>query len=81
MAKLVIRRDGIREVMAAPVTIQTITGIANRIANAAGPGMEVRSLERGSRRPRVAVVTATTEARHAEATTRDLTRAVDAGRL
>lgn len=78
--KLKLNHDGIRQVLFSPVTVQTISGIANRIASAAGDGMEVRSLERGGNRPRVAVVTATFEAMYAEATTRALTRAVDAGR-
>lgn len=78
--KLKLNSAGIRECLFSPMTISTISGIAGRIASAAGDGMEVRSLERGGNRPRVAVVTATFEAMHAEATTRALTRAVDAGR-
>ena len=66
--------------MFAPGTIQAITGIANRIAGAAGDGVEVLPLERGARRPRVAVVTATYEAMRAEATSRTLTRAIGSGR-
>jgi hypothetical protein len=80
MAKLELNHAGIREVMFAPAIIQTISGIASRIASAAGDGMEVLPLERGGRRPRVAVVTATFEAMHAEATSRALTRAIDSGR-
>lgn len=78
--KLKLNSAGIRECLFAPVTVQTISSIAGRIASAAGDGMEVRPLERGGNRPRVAVVTATAEARRAEATSRALTRAVDAGR-
>lgn len=52
---------------------------ARRIANAAGPGMEV-TRRVGRKRQRVSVITATPEAMHAEAATRALTRALDAGR-
>ena len=52
---------------------------ADRIAAAAGPGM-VASSAQGKTRARASVVTVTYEARKAEATTRALTRALDAGR-
>jgi hypothetical protein len=51
---------------------------AARIAAAAGPGFEATS--QPSRRARASVITATAEARAAEATSRALTRAIDAGR-
>lgn len=49
------------------------------IADAAGEGMEVDA-ETSRNRYRVSVRTATPEAARAEAETRDLTRALDAGR-
>jgi hypothetical protein len=52
---------------------------ARRIANAAGPGMEV-SRRVGRKRQRVSIITATAEARRAEAERRALTQALDAGR-
>lgn len=52
---------------------------AERIASAAGPGMEVE-VTVGATRARAVIVTATTEARIAEATDRVLTRSLDAGR-
>lgn len=52
---------------------------AERIADAAGPGMEVR-VRGGRQRARASVTTSTIEARRAEARDRVLTRAIDAGR-
>jgi hypothetical protein len=52
---------------------------ADRIAAAAGPGMEASSGQ-GRTRARASVVTVTNQARAAEARTRALTRALDAGR-
>jgi hypothetical protein len=52
---------------------------ANRIAAAAGDGMEVTTLT-GRTRARASVRTATFKAREAEATNRALTNALDAGR-
>jgi hypothetical protein len=52
---------------------------AEAIAAAAGEGMEVET-ETGRNRVRVSVRTATPEAARAEAETRALTRALDAGR-
>lgn len=52
---------------------------AERIAAAAGEGHEVHATA-GRKRARAVVVTASFEAKHAEATGRNLTRAIDAGR-
>ena len=52
---------------------------ADRIAAAAGPGM-IASSRIGPKRARASVVTVTNQARAAEARTRALTRALDAGR-
>lgn len=52
---------------------------ATAMADAAGPGHEVHAAS-GRRRARASVVTATFEAKHAEATSRNLTRSIDAGR-
>jgi hypothetical protein len=52
---------------------------AQRIAAAAGPGMEA-SVEVGRTRARASVITATYEARRAQATRLALIRALDAGR-
>lgn len=56
-----------------------ITRRISRIQAAAGPGMEA-SVIVGRNRVRGSVITATDEARTAEATSRSLTRAIDAGR-
>lgn len=52
---------------------------AHRIAAAGGEGMEA-SVRVGRNRARASVITATPEARRAEAIDRKLTRAIDAGR-
>jgi hypothetical protein len=53
---------------------------AQRIANAAGPGMETRPSETGGRRARVAVITGTFEARLEQSRSRTLEGALGAGR-
>ncbi|HEX5541113.1 MAG TPA: hypothetical protein VFX60_06055 [Micromonospora sp.] len=52
---------------------------AKAIAAAAGSGMEASAMV-GKGRARASVITATGDARRAEATGRKLTRAIDAGR-
>jgi hypothetical protein len=79
VAKIELNRRGIAQLLKEPGTFSAVTGIAARIASAAGPGMETRS-DKGGTRVRAAVVTATFEAMYAEATNRTLTRAIDAGR-
>ncbi len=73
------RRAGIRELLKSPMVQRDLRARAQRIANAAGPGMEVRT-DVGRNRARAAVVTADVDAMLAEATDRKLTRAIDAGR-
>lgn len=52
---------------------------ARNVALAAGPGMEA-SVRVGANRARASVITGTAAARRAEATSKALTRALDAGR-
>ena len=68
-----------RDVMRGPGTKAKLKSVADRIANAAGPGNLTLTGE-GRTRSRASVVTTTYEAMRAEAKTRNLTRAVDAGR-
>lgn len=77
--KLELNRRGIAQLLKEPGVFSAVTGIAARIASAAGPGMETRS-ESGGNRVRAAVVTATIRAQYAEATSRALTRAIGAGK-
>lgn len=81
MADIEIRlnRRAIGQLLRSPAVLADVTRRAHAIAAAAGPGMEVDSAI-GAHRARAAVITATGEARHAEATTRALTRAFGAGR-
>ncbi len=77
--KIVINREGIKELLNAPGVVKDLEARAERIAEAAGPGMETRPSET-ARRARVAVITATPDAARREAKERALTRALDAGR-
>lgn len=61
-------------------SVPVLEEIANKIAGAAGPGHEVQTFV-GRSRARVTVRTETDAARLAEAVDRNLTRAVDAGRI
>lgn len=81
MAKTTIRltRSGPRQVRQSAGVLADVAARAQRIAAAAGPGMEANS-QQGQTRARASVITATTEARLAEANNRALTRAIDAGR-
>lgn len=69
----------IDNLLKSPAVQRRLMQAAERIAAAAGPGMEA-SVEVGRTRARASVITATFEARRAEATQRALTRALDAGR-
>jgi hypothetical protein len=62
-----------------PAVQRRLLQAAQRIAAAAGPGMEA-SVEVGRTRARASVITATYEARRAQATRLALIRALDAGR-
>lgn len=77
--KIKLTRNGPRQVRTSAGVQADMAARAQRIADAAGPGMEANSGQ-GQTRARGSVVTATYEARRAEATGRALTRAVDAGR-
>lgn len=81
MAAVVIKlkKAGMRELLRGAATLALMESHARPIAAAAGPGMVVES-EVGPNRARAEVRTDTFEARHAEATTRNLSTAVDAGR-
>jgi hypothetical protein len=79
VVKIELNPAGVRELLRSPEVLADLSARAHRIANAAGDGMEVDA-ELGRVRARATVFTATFEAMRAEATTRALTRAVDAGR-
>jgi tRNA A37 threonylcarbamoyltransferase TsaD len=74
------RGDVIAELLKSPAVQQDLRRRADRIAAAAGPGMEA-SVRVGRTRARGSVITATAQARDNEARNRALTRALDAGRL
>lgn len=77
--KVVVNRQAVRELLKSPEIRADLERRGRRIASAAGAGHEVESFM-GRNRVRVTVRTDTFEARYAEATTRDLSRAIDAGR-
>jgi hypothetical protein len=81
MAKVRIEltRSGPRQLRQLPAVQAEMARRAQKIAAAAGPGMEATSMV-GRTRARASVITATGEARRNEATSRSLTRAIDAGR-
>lgn len=70
---------GVREVLRSDGVLADVTARAERIAAAAGDGMEVDARV-GATRARASVRTATLDARRAEAEGRALTSAFDAGR-
>lgn len=74
-----LNHDGVRELLQSPGVLADLAARAGRVAAAAGPGMEVSTFI-GRNRARVSVITATTEARLAEAHHRTLTSAIDAAR-
>ena len=74
------RGDIIAELLKSPAVQQDLRRRADRIAAAAGPGMEA-SVQVGRTRARGSVITATKQARDNEARNRALSRALDAGRL
>jgi hypothetical protein len=79
MAKVRIQltRNGPRELRRLPAVQADMLQRAKQVAAAAGPGMEATSFL-GRNRARASVITATREARWAEATDRALTRAIGA---
>ncbi len=74
-----LNRAGVAALLKSSDVAGDLRARAARIAAVAGPGMEAES-EIGATRARASVVTATTEARLAEANHMALTRALDAGR-
>lgn len=79
LTKFELNHAGVRELLCSDGVLADLRGRAERIAAAAGDGMEVDARV-GANRARASVHTATWEARHAEALDRVLTRAIDAGR-
>lgn len=77
--RIVLNRRGVRELLRSPEVLADLKRRAEAIAAAAGDGMEPSAMV-GKNRARASVITATHNARRAEAVTRALTRAIDAGR-
>lgn len=74
-----INRAAVRDLLLSPEVTQELEQRGERIAAAAGDGNEVQTF-RGRNRVRITVRTATPAARHREAASRSLTKALDAGR-
>jgi hypothetical protein len=74
-----LNSKGVRDLLKSAELRADLDARARRIAAAAGPGFEAQP-SAGPARARAVVITATDEARAAEATDRALTRAIDAGR-
>jgi hypothetical protein len=79
MIKVKLNRAGARALLKHPGVVADLANRGERIARAAGPGME-SDTHIGRARARATVRTATNEARRAEASGRRLTAAIDAGR-
>lgn len=77
--KLEMNSQGVGELLKSAEVQAELKRRADRIAAAAGPGHEV-DVRVGRTRARASVVTATREARKAEAESRRLTSSLDAGR-
>lgn len=77
--RIEINSAGIQALLKSGEVQDFLLSKAQRIAAAAGDGMEASSRV-GKTRARASVITATKEARKAEATDRALTAAIDAGR-
>lgn len=77
--RIEVNSAGIQALLKSPEVEALLKAKAGRIAAAAGEGMEATSRV-GRTRARASVVTATREARKAEAVDRALTKAIDAGR-
>jgi hypothetical protein len=77
--RVVLNRRNIRALLKSEAVRADLERRAENIAAAAGPGHIVDS-QIGRNRARAAVITSTAEAMRAEATDRNLTRAIDAGR-
>jgi hypothetical protein len=77
--KIELNAAGVRALLQSGEVQADLHSRAQRIAGAAGEGMEVESSV-GRSRARATVRTESTDARVAEATGRSLTNAIDAGR-
>lgn len=77
-AQIKLNDAGMKAILRAPGVQADLRARADRIARAAGPGMQAES--HPTTRARATVWTATAQARRAEAKEHRLTRAFDAGR-
>jgi hypothetical protein len=77
--KVVVHTEQVRRYLKGPEMVALLTGMGRAVAAAAGPGHRV-DVEIGRNRASVAVFASSWEAKYAEATTRNLTRALQAGR-
>lgn len=77
--RIEINSAGIQALLKSEEVQSLLMAKAQRIAAAAGEGMEASSMV-GKTRARASVITATRAARKAEAVDRSLTKAIDAGR-
>ena len=77
--RVALNRKGIVELLQSQAVADDLAARGDRIAAAAGEGFEVKATTNRDRAV-VFVSTETFEARQAEAETRALTRAIDAGR-
>lgn len=77
--RVVINRAAVGALLKSPEVQRDLEDRAERIADAAGPGFEVRT-DVGPHRARAAVLTATPEAVEANARDHTLIRSLDAGR-
>ncbi len=78
-SKFKLRRAGVRELLRSEGVLRDLERRARDVAAQAGPGHVVDS-KIGRNRARVAVLAVTADARLAEATDRNLTRAINAAR-
>lgn len=79
MARIKWRNKGFKQLRKSNEILAELEKRAERIADAAGPGVETSPFK-GKNRSRVSVITVTEEARRANAENNTLIRAIDAGR-
>lgn len=79
MARIKWNNKAFKELRKSDEVMRELETRAERIADAAGPGVETSPFE-GRNRGRVSVITATAEARRRNAEANTLVRAIDAGR-
>jgi hypothetical protein len=77
--RLKLNRSGMRQLLTSPGIAADVRRRAEAVAANAGPGHRIDS-QIGPNRARAAVITDSFEARRAEATSRNLTRALSAAR-